>query len=60
MKIEQNSTSFFITGLNYGQEVTIAIDGEIVQKFNIQLDKARIGVYINKERANSPSFQKAS
>lgn len=50
MQIEQNSQSFFIKGLNYGQEVSIVIDGAVVQKFNINLDKARIGVYINKER----------
>ena len=50
VKIEQNAQSFFIDDLNYGQEIAICVDGEVVQKFNIQLEKAKIGVYINRKR----------
>lgn len=50
VKIEQNASSFFIDDLTYGQEVTIAVNGEIVQKFNIMHDSAKIGVYVNKKR----------
>jgi hypothetical protein len=48
--VEPNATSFTIKGIKYGQEITIAIDGEIMQKFNCQLESGQLGVYLNKER----------
>lgn len=50
MQVEQNATSFNIKGIGYGQEIKIAIDGEIVHSFTCQLDKAQLGIYLNRER----------
>lgn len=54
MQVQSNSSSFEITDLHYGQEISIAVDGVIAQKFNIQQDKAKVSVYVNKVR--SPTY----
>ena len=48
--IQDNALSFFVDDIDYGSEITIAINGQIVKTFTNQLDKAKMGVYLNKKR----------
>lgn len=50
MQVTPNATSFDISPLNYGQKVTICVDGVAVQEFNIQQPKAKVSVYVNRLR----------
>jgi len=50
VQIQDNASSFFVDDIPYGAEIAIAVNGEIVKKFNNMLDVAKMGVYLNKKR----------
>lgn len=51
VQIQDNALSFFVDDIEYGAEITIAVNGQIVKTFNNMLDKAKMGVYLNKKRS---------
>jgi len=52
VKVEQNSNSFFIDDLKYGDKIAIGVNGVIVHNVDIGVDKAKMGVYINKKKSD--------
>lgn len=48
--VKPNAQSFEIEGLKYGNEIKVAVDGDIVQTFTVQMDDAKLSLYLNKQR----------
>lgn len=50
VSVKPNAQSFEIDDLHYGNEITIAVNGQVIQTFTVQMDDAKLSLYLNKQR----------